>query len=204
MFTKQHVPLLVSLGLAAVFVVLLAFNLLAFVLVDFFLMAIGILLLKKHDVKTILLLLSPLVAFLFIFYFFGIFQARLIRVWYIPSLPWVVFALLYAYLFRHYLTKWVEPKARWWAFGIACFLMVLSFLASHVIVGCYAISRAEKGVTTHEIEWCKTWDEYTPTSSKKFSGLQGYLEDVVLWPLVIILAGMLVQFAVTSRKKKSI
>ncbi|MBM3204817.1 hypothetical protein FJZ48_02450 [Candidatus Uhrbacteria bacterium] len=210
MFTKQHVPLLVSLGLAALFVVLLAFNLWAFALVPFFLMAIAILLLKKHDARTIVLLVSPLIVYPLVYVLLGkIYHVFLPYIssqgmhLFIANLPIIILGLMYAIVFRNYLTKWIEPRVRWWAFGIALFMLVVSFFASHVVSRCYGISRAEKGVTAHEIEWCKTWGQYIPTSSDKFGGLPDYIERYTLWPPVIILAGMLIQFGVSSRKRKN-
>ncbi len=206
---KKNIQVGIAVLLTALFFGLLISSLYYYALVDFFLIAIVISLLKKYEVKTVLLLLSPMIVYPLIWVLISllpfsfwdqIFGWRNSGTAEMIILP-TTMGLLYAYLFRDIFTKFIEPSYRWILIGLMGLMLLSSTFVIPVINQCEIISASEKGVTKQEVSGCQMLGLYRGGANRHSFGWDRTLAAYTFIPTIIILLGMSLQYA--TRKNES-
>lgn len=192
MLTKRNTPIAITIALIFFFLVLLVINPSSYLFVNLFLLVLVVALLKKIQPKIILLLFSPIVVFPIILLFSILFTGVLPRN--APSVLFIISVILYAYLFREVLTRWIKPALRVVFIYGAIALISTSLFASVVISECWDISRAEKGVTSEEIGFCQLFNQYQPARANQFLGFPIALQFSTFFPTTFIMGGMFIQY----------
>lgn len=176
-----------------------------FAFVGLFLIAIAIVLLKEKTISKILLLLSPILIVPFLTYLLGMILISLripmFRSYVTLIIPPLAIGIVCALLIRDYLVSWVRSADRWIGVIIAAVMIVASWIGAHVAQLCNNVSYYEKGITEHEIAFCKFMHQYQPTSSSKFMGWPEAAFFTLILPVTAVFLILLGNMLWKLRKK---
>lgn len=204
--TKFDLQTKISVLIALVFCSLFIVNLYCFAFVGLFLIASIITFLKKHDVKRVLLLLSPIAVYPALIYCIGqnrkFFDTILLPMssyavsyWAFVLAPPVLFGLLYAYLFRETFTTWVAVKYQKLLLILMSVLTAISVLVSPIVRMCETVNLMEFDLNYMQVRTCQLFGLYHTNIADSLSGSATAIQIYVFIPLVIIFFGMAIQYA---------
>ncbi len=224
---KNQIQVGIAILLASLFFASLLVSPLNYVFLGIFLIATVLALLRAYDLKKVAMLLSPLIVFPSIIITVDSLLSSIkildrvitgVRIYYtIPRwlfvfVPSLLFSVLYAYLFRDVLKKWIDPARRALLLALISVMVGVGLASSSFVRYCETVKRSEKGVLMQEIQACQTFGlyyRYFETSSNQskpgvlfttFFGSADILQGYIFVPIFMLFAGIGLQYA--TRKKE--
>ncbi|MBP7005836.1 hypothetical protein KBB27_01805 [Patescibacteria group bacterium] len=184
-----------SLLIVLAFLVVLFSHAWIYPLFNLVLLGILLLFLKQYEWKTFTTILSPILVVPLALYSVDIFDRILpthsSNIWFYGFI--LAVTLIYAYLFRDALTRWIEPKNHKTFLCLVLTIFASSFIASLIAIYCLDISSSEKGVSPVDVRACQLVGAYLPSISGKSFGWPYALQIVSFFPSAFVLLSMLVR-----------
>lgn len=184
-----------SLLIVLAFLVVLFSHAWIYPLFNLVLLGILLLFLKRYEWKTVATILSPVFVIPSALYCIDAFDKILpghsSDVWFYGFI--LAVTLIYAYLFRDALTRWIEPKNHKTFLCLVFTIFASSFIASLIAIYCLDVSSSEKGVFPMDVRTCQLVGAYLPSVSGKSFGWPYALQIVSFFPSAFVLLSVLVR-----------